>query len=90
MIIGNHELKGSAISLREPFAVLRKRKRKGAPPKTAPAIASEGISHDHDASSTTVGSTSSRRGGVRLEVVGIVRRKLMFDQYPKSIMRSQG
>ena len=25
--------------------------------------------------------------GVQLQVVGVVKKKLMFDQYPKSIMR---
>ena len=81
MIIGNHELKGSAISLREPFAVLRKRKKATA--------ATKRISHASSAS-TTVGSRPSRRRGLHLEVVGVVKRKLMFDKYPKSIMRSHG
>ncbi|KAL9183459.1 hypothetical protein ACHAXT_004315 [Thalassiosira profunda] len=68
LIIGNHELKGNAINLKEPFAVLKKRK------------ASQ-ITAEEDA--TKLKSES----GVQLQVVGVVKKKLMFDQYPKSIMR---
>ncbi|KAL3764180.1 hypothetical protein ACHAWU_003992 [Discostella pseudostelligera] len=76
LIIGNHELKGSAIQLKEPFAILRKRK-------------SNKISQMNDKDGYT--SSESKRlkshSGVHLEVVGVVKTKLMFDQYPKSIMR---
>ncbi|KAL3790124.1 hypothetical protein ACHAW5_007731 [Stephanodiscus triporus] len=72
LIIGNHELKGSAITLKEPFAVLRKRKAKH-------------ISQNNNASVISE-STSKSRCKVQLEVVGVVKKKLMFDQYPKSIM----
>jgi hypothetical protein len=53
MILGSHELKGSVVTLKQPFAVLKKR----------------------------VGEK------VDYEVVGVVTKKLLFDQYPKSIMR---
>ena len=69
MIIGNHELKGNAINLKEPFAVLKKRK--------ASQITAE------EDGATKLKSES----GVQLQVVGVVKKKLMFDQYPKSIMR---
>jgi hypothetical protein len=72
LIIGNHELKGSAITLKEPFAVLRKRKAKH-------------ISQNNDVSVISE-STLKSRCKVQLEVVGVVKKKLMFDQYPKSIM----
>ena len=75
LIIGNHELKGSAINLKEPFAVLRKRKV-------------ERISQNCNAGVTSESASKSRRE-VQLEVVGVVKKKLMFDQYPKSIMRSR-
>lgn len=72
LIIGNHELKGKAIKLKEPFAVLRKRK-----------ATCESNSADEAESESKRMKTL---GGVQLEVVGIVKKKLMFDQYPKSIM----
>lgn len=55
MIVGSHELRGSIIKLKQPFAVLRKQK----------------------------GSESD----VEYEVVGMITKKVLFDQYPKSIMR---
>ena len=75
MIIGNHELKGSAITLKEPFAVLRKRKV-------------ERISQNNCNAGASSESASRSRRKVQLEVVGVVKKKLMFDRYPKSIMRS--
>lgn len=56
MVLGSHELKGSIVSLKEPFAVMKKRKR-----------------DDEDA--------------VDYQVVGLITKKLLFDRYPKSIMR---
>jgi len=70
MTIGNHELKGTAIILKEPFAVMRKRK-------------ASKITSNVDDGPNKLQSQS----GVQLEVVGVVKKKLMFDQYPKSIMR---
>ena len=81
LIIGNHELKGSAIKLKEPFAVLRKRK------------ASQMISNNNSDTITTDGdggtkeTSLNKHSGVQLEVVGVVKKKLMFDSYPKNIMR---
>ncbi|KAL7447104.1 hypothetical protein ACHAXM_011119 [Skeletonema potamos] len=72
LIIGNHELKGTSISLKNPFAVLRKRK----------ANQSSTNSDGHEA-----GSKIMKHSGVEYEVAGIVKKKLMFDKYPKSIMR---
>ena len=60
LIIGNHELKGTSIKLKEPFAVLRKRK------------ASQ-VSEDDDVAKKILNSES----GVQLEVVGVVKKKLM-------------
>jgi hypothetical protein len=77
-------LKGTAITLREPFAVLRKRK--------ATAKVSQVYNNNNAGGAVVSESTTSRslRKRVRLEVVGVVKKKLMFDQYPKSIMRSHG
>mmetsp|Transcript_31996 Transcript_31996/g.47111 ORF Transcript_31996/g.47111 Transcript_31996/m.47111 type:complete len:107 (-) Transcript_31996:115-435(-) len=72
LIIGNHELKGTSIALKNPFAVLRKRK--------ANQLSSADDGSDAD-------SKIMKRSGVEYEVAGIVKKKLMFDKYPKSIMR---
>jgi len=63
--------------LKEPFAVLRKRK-------------SNQITNDineNNGDGGTVETTLNKHSGVQLEVVGCVKKKLMFDSYPKSIMR---
>jgi hypothetical protein len=77
LIIGNHELKGTAIILKEPFAVLRKRRSKKI------------YQHDDDVDLVFDESLLSKSHckKTHLEVVGIVKKKLMFDQYPKSMMR---
>mmetsp|Transcript_21632 Transcript_21632/g.49933 ORF Transcript_21632/g.49933 Transcript_21632/m.49933 type:complete len:118 (+) Transcript_21632:66-419(+) len=56
MTVGSHELKGKVVTLKEPFAVLKKRKRE-------------------------------EDDQVEYKVLGVVTKKLLFDQYPKSIMR---
>ena len=76
LIIGNHELKGSEIKLKEPFAILRKRK----------SHKLSQINNDTDENASESRRLKSH-SGVQLEVVGVVKTKLMFDQYPKSIMR---
>jgi hypothetical protein len=81
LIIGHHQLKGTSVNLKEPFAVLRKRK----------FSESGGSSNNNNSngSSERENKLLKRHGGgkVQYEVAGIVRKKLMFDQYPKSIMR---
>mmetsp|Transcript_26926 Transcript_26926/g.45877 ORF Transcript_26926/g.45877 Transcript_26926/m.45877 type:complete len:146 (+) Transcript_26926:17-454(+) len=74
LIIGNHELKGTATKMKEPFAVLRKRK-------------STQISKNNDSEGNDPSKKLKLQSGVQLEVVGVVNKKLIFDQYPKSIMR---
>ncbi len=74
MIIGNHELKGKSTKLKEPFAVLRKRKLKK-------------LEAAEEEKTITKRDNFASLGGVEYEVAGIVRKKLKFDQYPKSIMR---
>ena len=74
LIIGHHQLKGTSVTLKDPFAVLRKRK----------------ISETQNGDSNTLESKLLKRHGgakVQYEVAGIVKKKLIFDQYPKSIMR---
>ena len=79
LIIGNHELKGTSNKLKEPFAVLRKRK--------ASQIANDDDDGNNGADGGTAETNLKKHSGVQLEVVGVVKKKLMFDSYPKSIMR---
>lgn len=74
LIIGNHQLKGTSVTLKDPYAVLRKRK----------------ISETQSDESSILETNLLKRHGpakVQYEVAGIVKKKLIFDQYPKSIMR---
>lgn len=70
LIIGNHQLKGTSISLKEPFVVMKKRRK----------------TTDRDTCKDSE-SKIDAHSGVELQVAGIVKKKLMFDSYPKSIMR---
>ena len=74
LIMGNHQLKGTANKLKEPFAVLRKRK-------------ADEVTNSTDNGDTDSESKLKKTSGVQLQVVGVVKKKLMFAQYPKSIMR---
>jgi len=70
LIIGNHQLKGTTINLKEPFVVMKKRRK-------------------NDRKTCNEGESKiDAHSGVELQVAGIVKKKLMFDAYPKSIMRS--
>ena len=70
MIIGNHQLKGTVIKLKAPFAVLRKRKVSLSTDNNC----QEGMSKAKKLKS---------HAGVELEVAGIVKNKWIFDKYPK-------
>ena len=62
MTIASHELKGKVIELKEPFLVLRKRKRSS-------------------------NEEEDKKGNVEFEITGMIKKKVLFDKYPKSIMR---
>ena len=62
MTIASHELKGKVIELKEPFLVLRKRKRSS-------------------------NEEEDKKGNVEFEITGMIKKKVLFDNYPKSIMR---
>lgn len=68
MIVGSHELKGKVVMLKQPFVVMKK-KKKALPRK----ILEGGVKEDD--------------GQVEYEALGVVSKKLLFDEYPKSIMR---
>mmetsp|Transcript_24795 Transcript_24795/g.44855 ORF Transcript_24795/g.44855 Transcript_24795/m.44855 type:complete len:120 (+) Transcript_24795:60-419(+) len=55
IIVGSHELKGEVVTLKEPFCVMNKKRK--------------------------------RDENVEYTVVGVVTKKLLFTNYPKTIMR---
>ena len=63
--------------MKEPFAVLRKRKLN----QVTNDI------NENNGDGGTAETILNKHSGVQLEVVGCVKKKLMFDSYPKSIMR---
>jgi chromosome transmission fidelity protein 8 len=68
--IGQHELKGSVVTIEKPLAVLKKLK-----PDSSTMMDVE----NDDNSSETVSSTS-------YEVVGVVRQKFLFKDRPKVLL----
>ncbi len=78
MIIASHELKGKLETLKQPFVVMRPCKR----PRSG---------NLHGESMDTNENEFNRNGNKKVktgyEIAGIVRAKILFDHYPKSIMR---
>ena len=68
LIIGTHELRGTAEDLSQPFCVLRKKRKRQEHPSEEDNGA-DSPQHCH------------------YEIAGVVRRKYVFNQYPKTIMR---
>jgi hypothetical protein len=83
MTLGSHELKGKVETLKQPFVVMKKKRKRG-------ESADDG---DGDSSSKMDIDSSGERESpilkesVSYEVAGIVKKKMLFDNYPKSIMR---
>ena len=74
LIIGHHKLEGKMVELKRPLCVMRKRTA------AAPADAM-----DVDCAAAGAGTTAS----VDYVVAGIVRRKLVFKNRPKPIVRKR-
>ena len=77
MIVASHELKGKVETLKQPFVVMRPCKR-----LRNEDGCSELMSNNHQQQSN---DNKKRKSGY--EIAGIVRTKILFDKYPKSIMR---
>lgn len=83
MIIASHELKGKVQSLKQPLVVLRPFKR---------PIENIGGTNDSQILTQNCDNSNSRDQDCKrykrgYEIAGIIRSKILFDQYPKSIMR---
>ena len=89
MTLGSHELKGRVEDLKQPFVVMKKKKKRkrdgdssGGGGDDGGGDCSSGMDIDSSASAPSLSGAA-----VSYEVAGVVKKKMMFDNYPKSIMR---
>ena len=101
MTLGSHELKGKVENLKQPFVVMRKKRKRddtecrptctyAAGTRTGNGDFSSGDVKKNDCTMMDVdtgGAKSAASSAVMYEVAGVVKKKLLFDNYPKSIMR---
>jgi len=83
MTIGAHDLKGKIQSLKQPFVIMKPRTGTGTrkcntADTSLPSNSSKRMKLNHDM------EVDEKDG---YEVAGIVTSKILFDRYPKSIMR---
>jgi len=73
MVLGSHELRGTLEHLKQPFCVFEKH---------------GGEKHDNEADMRTEdGENHNETDNLVYNVVGIVTKKLLFNNYPKTIMK---
>jgi len=96
MTLGSHELKGKVEDLKQPFVVMRKKRKRddadhssatGASPGKGGSNGGDDRSNDCTMMDMNTCEKSSVSSAVTYEVAGIVKKKMLFDNYPKSIMR---
>ena len=88
MTLGSHELKGKVETLKQPFVVMKKRKREDenvSSSKRGGTI--DKMDGKGDESMMDADACAQSSAPVAYEVAGIVKKKVLFDNYPKSIMR---
>ena len=79
LTVGTHELKGGEKKLNQPFIVVRKRKRPYPPP-------SDSNNENQDIDSKIKEKRAKCYSHDEYEITGIVTKKILFDNYPKTIM----
>ena len=85
MTLGSHELKGKVETLKQPFVVMKKKRKRD---ESGEGGGDGGDSSSNmDIDSTDQGALAASGESVSYEVAGIVKKKMLFDNYPKSIMR---
>jgi hypothetical protein len=77
MILGSHELVGTMETLKQPFVVLQKVYETDEVTKHVSSDMNH-LSNDKD----------NNQASVSYNVQGVVTRKILFNKYPKVIMRS--
>jgi Ctf8 len=85
MIIGSHELKGTIVPLKQPFCVLQKKKNVELKQKK-PSIIMED-QQQHQPSNILPPNDTTSTTTTQYNVIGLVTSKLLFDKYPKTIVR---
>jgi len=94
MIIASHKLQGKVETLKQPFVVMRPCKRFSSDvidtstERDSSSFSSQSakrmkINNDGKSNGHAVGQNASNA----YEVAGVIHSKILFDKYPKSIMR---
>ena len=74
MDIGLHVLEGSVVTLKLPFIAVEKRKRK---------IDDSDLITNRNATTGSESNSNSNSENTTLEVIGVIRRKIIFKTRPK-------
>lgn len=88
MTLGSHELKGRVEDLKQPFVVMKKKRKRDGDGCGGDGGGGDGGDCSSEMDVDSSASAPSLSGAaVSYEVAGVVKKKMMFDNYPKSIMR---
>jgi hypothetical protein len=82
MILGTHELVGSMETLKQPFCVLRK------VVSDAARLACIRQDDEHAIVPTDSNEVFMSSSATSYQIQGVVTRKILFNKYPKVIMRA--
>ena len=80
MILGTHQLKGKIEILDEPFCIMEKLTKSDGDDNDSDDAMMDDVEDEADELLLSSSKTS-------YSIVGIIRRKFLFNQYPKTIMR---
>ena len=88
MTLGSHELKGRVEDLKQPFVIMKKKRKRDGDGCGGDGGGGDGGDCSSEMDVDSSASAPSLSGAaVSYEVAGAVKKKMMFDNYPKSIMR---
>eukprot|EP01083_Nonionella_stella_P096654 271761_1 len=87
MTIASHELRGKVQHLKQPFVIMKPSGTKKRVVENERDHNSKRLKLDGNSDTGTNGSSMDIDEGDGYEVAGIVTSKILFDRYPKSIMR---
>jgi Ctf8 len=79
MILGTHELRGTIVELVQPFLCLQKQHHQS-------SLASS-VVHDNFNTGNHNNNIETTTTTTSFDIMGVVKYKLVFNQYPKTIMR---
>ena len=87
MTLGSHELKGRVEDLKQPFVVMKKKRKRDGDGSGGGGGGDGGDCSSEMDVDSSASAPSLSGAAVSYEVAGVVKKKMMFDNYPKSIMR---